>query len=74
MRQSVQHPVSLDTWGCLRGKKACIYPGMEAELTGAEVSYDSVVRSENIITSRGMGTAIAFFTCDYCGADRPKDG
>ncbi|MEZ3472406.1 MAG: DJ-1/PfpI family protein [Lachnospiraceae bacterium] len=46
--------------GLLEGKKACIYPGMEAELTGAEVSYDSVVRSENIITSRGMGTAIAF--------------
>lgn len=46
--------------GLLEGKKACIYPGMEAELTGAEVCYDSVVKSENIITSRGMGTAIAF--------------
>ena len=33
---------------------------MEAELTGAEVCYDSVVKSGNIITSRGMGTAIAF--------------
>lgn len=46
--------------GLLEGKRACIYPGMEAELTGAEVCYDSVVKSGNIITSRGMGTAIAF--------------
>lgn len=44
----------------LEGKKACIYPGMEAELKGAEVSYDKVVKTENVITSRGMGTAIAF--------------
>ncbi len=33
---------------------------MEAELKGAEVCYDKVVRAGNIITSRGMGTAIAF--------------
>lgn len=46
--------------GLLEGKRACIYPGMEAELTGAEVCYDKVARTENIITSRGMGTAIAF--------------
>lgn len=46
--------------GLLEGKTACIYPGMEAELKGAEVSYDKVVRAGNIITSRGMGTAIAF--------------
>lgn len=46
--------------GLVEGKKACIYPGMEAELHGAEVVYDKVVKSGNIITSRGMGTAIAF--------------
>lgn len=46
--------------GLLNGKKACIYPGMEAELTGAEVVYDKVVKADNVITSRGMGTAIAF--------------
>ena len=46
--------------GLLQGKKACIYPGMEAELTGAEVVYDQVVKAEHVITSRGMGTAIAF--------------
>ena len=38
--------------GFLKNRKACIYPGMEAELIGAEVT--------NVITSRGMGTAIAF--------------
>lgn len=46
--------------GLLAGKKACIYPGMEKELSGAEVCFDKVVKSGNIITSRGMGTAIAF--------------
>ena len=46
--------------GFLKNRKACIYPGMEAELIGAEVTYDPVVQSDNVITSRGMGTAIAF--------------
>lgn len=46
--------------GLLKEKKACIYPGMETELSGAEVCFDKVVKSGNIITSRGMGTAIAF--------------
>lgn len=46
--------------GLLKGKKACIYPGMEAELTDAEVVYEEVVMDGNVITSRGMGTAIAF--------------
>ncbi|GFI22089.1 protein/nucleic acid deglycase 3 [Lachnospiraceae bacterium] len=46
--------------GLLHEKKACIYPGMETELLGAEVCFDKVVKSGNVITSRGMGTAIAF--------------
>ena len=46
--------------GLLKGRKACIFPGMEEELVGAEVVYDDVVQSEHVITSRGMGTAIAF--------------
>jgi 4-methyl-5(b-hydroxyethyl)-thiazole monophosphate biosynthesis len=46
--------------GLLEGKKACIYPGMEAELKGADVVYDKVAKAGNIITSRGMGTAIEF--------------
>ena len=44
----------------LKGKKACIYPSMENELIGADVVYDTVVKSDNVITSRGMGTAIDF--------------
>lgn len=46
--------------GILKGRKACIYPGMEAELAGAEVVYDDVIKSDHVITSRGMGTAIPF--------------
>jgi len=46
--------------GLLKGRKACIYPGMEAELEGAEVSMDKVIRDGNFITSRGLGTAIPF--------------
>ena len=46
--------------GFLQGRKACIYPGMEAELIGAEVVYEPVTQSEHVITSRGMGTAIPF--------------
>lgn len=46
--------------GLLKGRKACIFPGMEEELTGAKVVFDEVVQSEHVITSRGMGTAIAF--------------
>lgn len=46
--------------GIVAGKKACIYPGMEAELQGAEVTYDKVTIAGNVITSRGMGCAIEF--------------
>ena len=53
-------PTVLGHRGHLKGKKACCYPGMEGELTGAEVSYDAVSVAGNIITSRGLGTAIPF--------------
>lgn len=46
--------------GILRGKKATCYPGMEADLKGADVSTDAVCHDGHIITSRGMGTAIPF--------------
>lgn len=46
--------------GLLSGKKATCYPGMEGDLTGADVKYDSVVVDGNIVTSRGMGTALDF--------------
>ena len=46
--------------GLLEGKKATCYPGMEGDLTGANVSTDSVCHDGHIITSRGLGTAIPF--------------
>ena len=53
-------PSVLGHWGVLNGIKACVYPGMDAELIGAKVSHKSVVTDGHIITSRGMGTAIDF--------------
>ena len=46
--------------GFLKEKKACCYPDMEDGLFGAEVSYNEVEVDGNVITSRGMGTAIPF--------------
>ena len=40
-----------------RGKTAVCHPGFEGELKGANVIYENVAVDENIITSRGMGTA-----------------
>lgn len=42
----------------LNGRRATCFPGFEKELLGAEVTGEKVVVSENIITSRGVGTAI----------------
>lgn len=53
-------PSVLGQNGILKGKKAVCYPGMEEKLTGAEVLYEETVQAGNIITSRGMGTAIPF--------------
>lgn len=46
--------------GLLAGKKACSYPNFESHLEGAEVTAGPVSIDGNIITSRGMGTAIDF--------------
>ena len=53
-------PTVLGANGLLEGKKATCYPGLEDKLTGAEKLTDEVVIDGNIITSRGMGTAIPF--------------
>lgn len=53
-------PMILGANGILVGKKATCYPGFEQELKGAEVVPESVVIDGNIITSRGLGTAIEF--------------
>lgn len=53
-------PSVLGEAGLLRGKRATSYPGFEEKLVEAEICTDSVVVDGNIITSRGMGTAIDF--------------
>ena len=61
--------------GILKGKRACCYPGMEDMLLagGAVATEDAVTVDGTIITSRGMGTAIAFGLAIaemWCGADK----
>lgn len=53
-------PSVLGQAGLLNGKHATCYPGFEGQLMGAEVCTEAVVKDGNIITSRGMGTAIPF--------------
>lgn len=53
-------PSVLGATGILEGKKAVCYPGFEEKLLGAETSEEKVVTDGNVITSRGMGTAIPF--------------
>ncbi len=53
-------PSVLGEAGLLQGKSACCHPGFEEKLIGATVRESDVVMSGNIVTSRGMGTAIPF--------------
>lgn len=53
-------PSVLGKYGMLRGRKATSYPGFEDALEGATYVYDEVAVDDFIVTSRGMGTAIAF--------------
>lgn len=53
-------PSVLGQMGLLNGKKAVCYPSFEDKLTGAEVLQEEVVVDGQVITSRGMGTAIPF--------------
>lgn len=53
-------PSVLGKYGMLKGRKATSYPGFEEALEGAEYVYDKVAVDGFVITSRGMGTAIAF--------------
>ena len=53
-------PSVLGDLGILEGREAVCYPGFEDRLKGAKIGGTNVVVSENVITSRGMGTAIPF--------------
>ena len=69
-------PTVFGALGILEGKKACCYPGMEDGLKGAIKCTDNVVEDGNIITSRGVGTAIDFALCiitKYNGAAAAAD-
>lgn len=53
-------PSILGHRGYLQGIRACSYPSMESHLKGADITQNPVEVSGHVITSRGMGTAIAF--------------
>ncbi len=53
-------PSILGHKGILEGKKAVCFPGFESELKGAELSSEFVVVDGNIITAKGMGSAVDF--------------
>lgn len=53
-------PGVLGKHGLLEGKNACSYPEHEVNLLGAHVSREPVVVDGNIVTSRGLGTAMEF--------------
>jgi 4-methyl-5(b-hydroxyethyl)-thiazole monophosphate biosynthesis len=53
-------PIALAKAGVLEGKRATCFPGFENQLTGARTETTSVVKDGNVITSRGVGTALAF--------------
>ena len=69
-------PSILGGLGFLKGRRACAYPSKEKELTGAEVVRTPVAVDGNIITSRGMGTAIPFsleLISLLCGAEKSDE-
>lgn len=62
--------------GLLQGKNACCYPGFESYLDGANVSTNPVEIAGNVITSRGMGTAIEFALAIvgvFCGHEKAEE-
>jgi len=62
--------------GIVQGKKACCYPGFEKDMKGAQICYNSVCVDGNVITSRGMGTAIDFALAiigELCGQETAEE-
>ncbi len=53
-------PIALGAAGALVGKRATSYPGFEDQLVGATSVDTPVVVDGNVMTSRGVGTAIDF--------------
>jgi protein deglycase len=53
-------PIALAKAGVLEGRRATCFPGFEQQLGSAVHETSSVVRDGNVITSRGVGTALPF--------------
>ena len=53
-------PTVLGSIGILKDKKAVCFPGMENMLNSKEIGNSGTVIDDNIITSKGIGTAIEF--------------
>lgn len=69
-------PSVLGHRGILKGRNACCYPGFESHLEGADVTENKVEISDNVITSRGMGTAIEFALAIagiFCGGEKARE-
>lgn len=69
-------PSVLGGLGILNGKKACCYPSFEEALNTEYVVFDPVAEDGNVITSRGMGTALPFalkLTEVLCGKEKAEE-
>ena len=69
-------PTVLGAHGILQGKNATCYPGHEDKLLGANIRKEPVVVDGDIITSRGLGTAIDFAAAiisAYCGEAKAEE-
>lgn len=53
-------PMVLGHLDILKNKVAVCYPGFESELSGAEVRTTPYAVDKNIVTGRGVGTALLF--------------
>ena len=67
-------PTALAAFGVLLGKKATVYPGMDADLTAAGAAYTGLPLTidGNIITGEALGAAIPFALAiarELAGAD-----
>lgn len=68
-------PTVLQVAGILEGKKVTSYPAERQHFTSGVYSEAKVVTDNNIITSRGVGTAIDFALTlveNICGSDKRK--
>lgn len=69
-------PTILGENGMLEGRRAVCYPGFEEDLKGATIETLEVVTDGNVITSRGLGTAIEFAAAIityFAGEEKAKE-